>query len=180
MVIVIIGVASYDNPRYVASANTFDEYYDQELMCAKNSLIFNSCSNIQHVNPYSSAISSHYVVPPQDMPINERIGYDDVNYLANYSLNSAPYANAHINNSASCVAQSSSQIHEISARCANVNTQNLASLVAQSSSRIDERWISGNIHNSASTFTTNSSRINENSARSMKAIAYDLAKHNFF
>jgi hypothetical protein len=28
-----VGVASYDNPRYVASANTFDEYYDQEPMC---------------------------------------------------------------------------------------------------------------------------------------------------
>jgi hypothetical protein len=136
-------------------------------------------TNIQHVNPYSSDISSRYVVPPQDMPINERIVYDDVNYLANYSPNSAPYANAHINNLASCVAPSSSRIHEISARCANVNTQNLVSRVAQSSSRIDERWISGNTHNLASSFTTNSSRINENSARSMKAIAYDSAKHNF-
>jgi hypothetical protein len=145
-----VGVASYDNPRYVASPNTFDEYYDQEPMCAENSLSYNSSSNIQHVNPYSSAINSHYVVPPQDMPMNERIVYDDVNYLANYSPDSAPYANAHINNSASCVAQSSSQIHEISAICANVNTQNSASHVAQSSSRIDERWISGNTHNSAS------------------------------
>jgi hypothetical protein len=60
-----VGVASYDNPRYVASANTFDEYYDQEPMCAENSLSYNSSSNIQHVNPYSSSISSHYVVPPQ-------------------------------------------------------------------------------------------------------------------
>jgi hypothetical protein len=93
------------------------------------------------------------VVPPQDMLMNERIGYDDVNYLANYSPNSAPYANAHINNSASCV--------------------------AQSSSRIDERRISGNTHNLASSFTTNFRRINENSTRSMKAIAYDSAKHNF-
>jgi hypothetical protein len=88
------------------------------------------------------------------MPMNERIGYDDVNYLANYSPNLEPYANAHINNLASCVAQSSSQI--------------------------DERWISSNTHNSASSFTINSSRINKNSARSMKAIAYDSAKHNFF
>jgi hypothetical protein len=148
-------------------------------MCAENSLSYNSSSNIQHVNPYSSAISSHYVVPLQDMPMNERIGYDDINYLANYSPNSAPYANAHINNLTSCVAQSSSRIHENSARCANVNTQNSASRVVQSLSRIDERWISGNTHNSASSFTTNSSRINENSARSMKVIAYDSAKHNF-
>jgi hypothetical protein len=36
-----VGVASYDNPRYVALANTFDEYYDQELMCAENSLSYN-------------------------------------------------------------------------------------------------------------------------------------------
>jgi hypothetical protein len=56
----------------------------------------------------------------------------------------------------------------------------LASRVSQSSSRIDERWISGNTHNLASSFTTNSSRINENLARSMKAISYDSAKHNFF
>jgi hypothetical protein len=101
-------INSHDNPRYVALANTFDEYYDQEPMCAKISLSYNSSSIIQHVNPYSLAISSHYVVPPQDMPMNERISYDNVNYLANYSPNSAPYANAHINNSASCVAQSSS------------------------------------------------------------------------
>jgi hypothetical protein len=144
-------------------------------MCAENSLSYNSSSNIQHVNPYSSAISLHYVVPPQDMSMNKRIDYDDVNYLANYSLNSAPYANAHINNLASCLAQSSSRIHEISARCANVNTQNLASCVAQSSSQIDE----SNTHNSASCFTTNSSRINKNLAWSMKAISYDSAKHNF-
>jgi hypothetical protein len=115
-----VSIASYDNPRYVASANIFDEYYGQEPMCAENSLSYNSSSNVQHVNPYPSAISSHYVVPPQDMPMNERIGYD-VNYLAKYSPNSA-----------SCVAQSSSRIHENSARCANVNTQNSASRVAQS------------------------------------------------
>jgi hypothetical protein len=38
------------------------------------------------------------VVPPQDTPMNERIGYDNANYLANCSQNSAPYANAPIHN----------------------------------------------------------------------------------
>jgi hypothetical protein len=73
-----------------------------------NSLSFDATSNMQHVNPCSSAISSQYVVPPHDLPMNERIGYDNASYLANCSQNLAPYANAHINNLASCVTQSSS------------------------------------------------------------------------
>jgi hypothetical protein len=36
------------------------------------------------------------VASPQDMPMNKRIGYDNPNYLANCSENSAPYANAPI------------------------------------------------------------------------------------
>ena len=77
------------------SANTFVnsphnthhdyEYYGQEPMSIVNSSSFDSTSNIQHVNPYSSAISSQYVVPPHNMLMNERIGYDNANYLANCS-----------------------------------------------------------------------------------------------
>jgi hypothetical protein len=84
-----------------------------------NSLGFNATSNIQYAYPYLSAISSQYVVPPQNMQINERIGYDDANYSANYSqfsydaryanrtnvlpTNSASYANGSAHNSASYV-----------------------------------------------------------------------------
>ena len=108
-----VDVASHNHTRYVASANTFDNaphythrnygYYGQELMHVVNSLSFDATSNIQHVNCYSSAISSQYVVPPQNMPMNERIGYNNANYLANCSENSAPYANAPIHNSTSHV-----------------------------------------------------------------------------
>ena len=69
-----VGVASYNDTRYVTSANTFDnaphythhnyKYYGQEPMSTVNSLSFNATSNIQHVNLYLSAISSQYVVPP--------------------------------------------------------------------------------------------------------------------
>jgi hypothetical protein len=81
-----------------------------------NSLSFNFTSNIQHAYPYSSTTSSQYVVPPQDMPMNKRIGYGDANYSENYSqilydaryanrskvwpTNSASYANASVHNSA--------------------------------------------------------------------------------
>ena len=90
-----VDVASHNHTRYVASANTFDNaphhthhnygYYGQELMPIMNCLSFNATSNIHYVNPYSSAINSQYVVPPQDMSMNGRIGYDNTNYLVNYS-----------------------------------------------------------------------------------------------
>jgi hypothetical protein len=91
-------------------------------MSTLNSLNFDATSNIQHVNPYSSAISSQYVVPPHDMPMNERIGFDNINYLANCSQNLAPYANAPIRNSASHVTPNSSRISKISARYLSANT----------------------------------------------------------
>ena len=85
-----VGVASHNDTRYVASANTFVntphhthhnyEYYAQEPMSTVNSSNFDATSNVQHVNRYSSAISSQYVVSPQDMPMNERIGYNNANY----------------------------------------------------------------------------------------------------
>ena len=97
-----------------------------------NSSSFNFTSNIQHAYPYSSAISSQCVVPPQDMPRNERIGYDEANYSANYSqisydarhanrskvlpTNSASYANASAHNLASYVTNNYGRIDEISAR----------------------------------------------------------------
>jgi hypothetical protein len=133
-----VGVASYNNSRYVASANIFDEYHDQEPMFAENSLSLNSSGNIQHVNPYSSAVSSQYVVPSQVEPMNERIGYDNDNYLANYSQNSAPYASASIYNSASYVTPNSSRINKNSARDANANAYNSASYVTLNSSRTND------------------------------------------
>jgi hypothetical protein len=88
-----VGVASCNNSRYVASADSFDNtshhthhnygYCGQEPMSIVTSSSFNATSNIQYVNPYSSTISSQYMVPPYDMPMNERIGYDSANYLAN-------------------------------------------------------------------------------------------------
>ena len=108
-----VDVASHNDTRYVASAHTFVNaphhthhsygYYGQEPMHVVNPLSFVATSNIQHVNRYSSAISSQYVVSPQDMLMNERIGYNNANYLANYSQNSASYANAPIHNSTSHV-----------------------------------------------------------------------------
>ena len=89
-----VDAASHNHTRYVASANTFDNaphhthhnygYYGQEPMSTVNSMNFDVTSNIQHVDPYSSAMSSEYVAS-QDMPMNERIGYGDTNYSANYS-----------------------------------------------------------------------------------------------
>jgi hypothetical protein len=122
-----------------------------------NSLGLNASSNIQHVNSCSLAISSQYVVLPQDLPMNERIGYANANYLANCSQNSATYANAYIHNSALYVTLNLSQINENSARCANSNTHDSASYVASSLSRINERWVNCNTHDSASNVTTNSS-----------------------
>jgi hypothetical protein len=46
-------------------------------MFIMNSLNFDATSNIQHAYPYSSG--SQYVAPPQDKPMNEKIGYDDDN-----------------------------------------------------------------------------------------------------
>jgi hypothetical protein len=43
-------------------------------------MCFNATSNIQHEYPYSSSISSQYMVPPQDMSMNERISYENNNY----------------------------------------------------------------------------------------------------
>jgi hypothetical protein len=90
-----VGVASCNDTRYVASADTFDNvpyhthnnyrYHGQELMSTINPLSFDATSNMQHVNSCSSAISSQYVVSPHDLPMNEIIGYDNVSYFANCS-----------------------------------------------------------------------------------------------
>ena len=63
-----VGVASHNDTRYVASADTFVNaphhthhsygYYGQEPVSTMNSSSFNFTSNIQHAYPYSSAISS--------------------------------------------------------------------------------------------------------------------------
>jgi hypothetical protein len=75
-----VGVASCNDTRYVASADTFDNvphhthnnygYHGQEPMSTMNSLSFDATSNMQHVNPCSSAISSQYVVPSHDLLMN--------------------------------------------------------------------------------------------------------------
>jgi hypothetical protein len=132
-----VDVTSHNNTRCVASANTFDNaphhmhhnhgYHDQEPMSTVNSLNFDATSNIEHINPYSLAISSQYVIPPHDMPMNERIGYNNANYLANCSQNLAPNANAPIHNLASHVTPNSSRINETSARYLSANTHDSAS-----------------------------------------------------
>jgi hypothetical protein len=90
-----VDVASHNDTRYIASASTFDnaphhthnnyEYYSQELISIVNSSSFDATSNIQQVNIYLLVISSQYMVLPQDVPINKRIGYDNTNYLAKCS-----------------------------------------------------------------------------------------------
>ena len=139
-----VDAASHNHTRYVASANTFDNaphhthhnygYYGQEPMHVVNSLSFDATGNIQHVNHYSSAISSQYVVSPQDMPMNERIGYNNANYLANCSQNSAPHANPPIHNLASCVTPNSSRINKNLARYLSANTHDSASRVTSNHS----------------------------------------------
>jgi hypothetical protein len=139
-----VDVANCNDTRYVASADTFDNvphhthnnygYHSQEPMLTMNSLSFDATSNMQHVNPCSSAISSQYVVPPHDLPMNERIGYNNANYLANCSQNLAPYTNAHIHNSASYVTSNLSQINENSTRCLSANTHDSISCVTSNHS----------------------------------------------
>jgi hypothetical protein len=63
-----VGVPNYNDTRYVASADTFDNaphhmhhnyrYCGQEPLSIVNSSSFDATINIQHVNLYSSAISS--------------------------------------------------------------------------------------------------------------------------
>jgi hypothetical protein len=78
-----------------------------------NSLNFDVTNNIQHVDPYSSAISSQHLASPQDMLMNERIGYDNANYLANFSQNPAQYANALIHNLTSHVTPTRAKLMKI-------------------------------------------------------------------
>jgi hypothetical protein len=183
-----VGVASCNDTRYVASADTFDNashhtpnnygYHGQEPLHVVNYLSFDATSNIKHVNPYSSAISSQYMVPPQDMPMNERIGYDNANYLANCSQNLAPYANAPIHNSALYVTPNSSRINENSTRYSIANTHDLVSHVTSNHSQINENLaphVRINAHNSALYFTHNHSRISEISARHLSAKTCDSA-----
>ena len=149
-------------------------------MSIVNFLSFDATSNIQHVNLYSSAISSQYVASPQDMLMNERIGYDNANYLANCSQNSVPYANVHIHNSASHVTPNSSRINENSARCLSANTYDSASRVTNNHSRINENsapYAKINAHNSALYFAHDHSRISEILARHSSANSHDLAPH---
>ena len=97
--------------------------------------------------------------------MNERIDYDNTNYLVNYSQNSAPYVSAPIYNLASFVTPNSNRINENSARYANGNTHDSASYIAPNSSRINERWVNIHTHDSAPYVASNSSQINKNSAR---------------
>jgi len=79
-----------------------------------------------------------------------------MNYLANCSQNSAPYANAPIHNLGSHVTSNSSQINENSVRYLSANTHDLASRVTSNHSRINGNlapYASVNAHNSALYFT---------------------------
>jgi hypothetical protein len=152
-----VGVASYNDTRYVTSA-THHIYgcHGQEPMSTINSLSFDATSNIQHVNPYLSAISSQYMVSPHDMSIKERIDYDNANYLANCSQNSAPYANALIHNLAPHFTSNLIRINENSARYVSANTNDSASRVISNHSQINRNlalYAMIITHNSASYFT---------------------------
>jgi hypothetical protein len=160
-----VGVDSCNDTRFVTSADTFDNasphthhiygFHGQKPMSIVNYLSFDATSNMQHVNPCSSAISSQYVVPPCDLSMNERIGYDNANYLANCSQNSAPYANALIHNLAPHVTSNLSRINKNSAR-----------------------YVSANTHDSASRVINNHSRINGNSAPYAMINAHNLASYS--
>lgn len=87
-----IGVASHIDNRYIEQDDTYvvnglyhtrhnSRNYGQELITTMNYVFcFNATSNRQHEYPYSSSISSQYMVPPQDMSMNERISYENNNY----------------------------------------------------------------------------------------------------
>jgi hypothetical protein len=95
------------------------------------------------------------VVPPYDMLMNARIGYDNANYLVNCFQNSAPYANVPTHNSASHVNHNSSRINKKSAMCLSANTHDSAPRVTSNHSRINENsapYAKINAHNSASYF----------------------------
>jgi hypothetical protein len=95
------------------------------------------------------------VVPPHDLSMNERIGYDNASYLVNCSQNSAYYTNAHIHNSASYVTSNLSRINEKSARCLSANTHDSVSCVTSNHSRINGNlapYAKINTHNLASYF----------------------------
>jgi hypothetical protein len=120
------------------------------------------------------------VVSPQDMPMNERIGYNNVNYLADCPQNSSPYANAPIHNLASHVTPNSSQINKKSARYLSANTHDSASRVTSSHSRINESstpYAKINAHNLASYFAHDHSQISEILARHLSAKTHDSAPH---
>jgi hypothetical protein len=68
------------------------------------------------------------------MPMNERIDYDNANYLANCSQNLAPYANAPIHNSVSYVTPNSRRINENSTRYPSANTHDSVSCVTSNHS----------------------------------------------
>ena len=60
-----VDVTGHSDTRYVASADSFNYgYYGQEPMSIVNSSSFDATSNMRHVNPNSSAISSQYVISP--------------------------------------------------------------------------------------------------------------------
>jgi hypothetical protein len=183
-----VGVASHNDTRYVASADILVNaphhthnnygYYGQETMSIVIFSSFDATSNIQHVNRYSSAISSQYMVSPQDMPMNERIGYNNANYLANCSENLAPYANAPIHNSDPYVTPNSNRINENSARCLSANTHDSASCVTSNHSRINKNsapYAKINAHNLALYFAHDHSRISEILARHLSAKTHDSA-----
>jgi hypothetical protein len=95
------------------------------------------------------------MVPPRDMPMNEKIGFVNANYLANCSQNSASCANAPIHNSASYVTPNSSRFNKNLARYLSANTHDLASCVTSNHIRINENsapYAKVNVHNSASYF----------------------------
>jgi hypothetical protein len=176
-----VGVASCNDTRYVASADSFDNasnhthhnygYCGQEPMSIVNSSSFDATSNLQHENLYSSAISSQYMVPPHDIPMNERIGYDNANYLADCSQNSASYAKINAHNLALYFAHDQSRISKILARHSSNKTYDSAQHIANNYSRINENSAMGthvNSHDSASYVALKTSQIDEDLAHARK------------
>ena len=117
------------------------------------------------------------MVSPQDMPMNERIGYNNVNYLANCSQNLAPYANAHIRNSASHVTPNSSRINKNSARYLTANTHDSASRVTSNHNQINENSaICANSHDSALYVPLKSSQIDKDLAHTRNPYGFSKWK----
>lgn len=90
-----VDVVNHNDNRHVASATIYSalgssytnhnsEYYAQKPVSIMYASSFISTSNTQHTHVYPNSLATNlqHVIPPQNMLMNERIFYVNVNYPA--------------------------------------------------------------------------------------------------